>query len=148
MSTLFSPTGRVLLAITLGLGLVSAAPTADAQTPGQAVAIPQGATALEGTPEVRVEVTKDGAIRRTLDAAEAARDRLTIKIVDGRLYWGNPDRPLTMSSSGNFTYVSAAAPGRYVRFRQLDDRLTYVEHVDMAFSSVTYWGELRFVLGK
>lgn len=148
MSTLSLPAGRMLLTVTLGLGLAIAAPSADAQTPGQAVEIPQGATALEGTPDVRVEVTKDGAIRRTLDAAEAARDRLTIKIVDGRLYWGDPDRPLIVRSSGDFTYVSAAEPGRYVRFRRLDDRLTYVEHVDMALSSVTYWGELRFVLGK
>lgn len=132
----------------VGLGPATGPRSLHAQSPSTPVVIPEGATALEGTPEVRVEVTKDGAIRRTLDAAEAARDRLTIKVVDGRLYWGDADRPLTVSSSGEFTYLSSAEPGRYVRFRQLNDRLTYVEHVDMALSSVTYWGELRFVLGK
>jgi hypothetical protein len=35
-----------------------------------------------------------------------------------------------------------------VRIRQLRDKLTYVEHVDTDTGSVTYWGELRIVLGK
>jgi hypothetical protein len=111
--------------------------------------IPKDATRLEGVPHVRIETTKDGATRRELDRAEAARSRLTIRIDDGRFYWaGRDDRPLTVTSSGEFTYLLSARPGRYVRFRWFDDTLAYVEHVDMAFGSVTYWGELRIVTGK
>jgi hypothetical protein len=35
-----------------------------------------------------------------------------------------------------------------VKIRRLTDRLLYVEHLDMPFLSVTYWGELRIVLKK
>ena len=53
-----------------------------------------------------------------------------------------------MTSSGEFTYLSSNEPSRYVRVRRLNDRLTYIEHVDTALGSVTYWGELRIVIGK
>jgi hypothetical protein len=31
---------------------------------------------------------------------------------------------------------------------RLNDRVSYVEHVDLASGSVTWWGELRIVIGK
>jgi hypothetical protein len=87
--------------------------------------------------------------RRELDATEAAKSRLTITILDGRLYEGDrTGTPLTMTSSGGFTYLSSSTPGRYIRLQRLNDMFSYVEHVDMAFGSVTYWGELRLVLKK
>jgi hypothetical protein len=117
--------------------------------PPRSIPIPKNATALEGLPRVRVETTKDGTSRRELDPAEAATSRLTIRIDNGRLYWaGRDDRPLTVTSSNEFTYLLSTHPGRYVRFRWLNGTLAYVEHVDMAFGSVTYWGELRIVTGK
>ena len=113
------------------------------------VTFPKKATALEGLPQIRIDSTRDSATRRTLDPVEAARDRLTIRIADGRLYWSSRgDRPLAQTSFGDFTYLSSAEPGRYVRIRWLNDKLTYVEHVDTEFGSVTYWGELRVVIGK
>lgn len=113
------------------------------------IALPANATALEGLPQVRVDATRDHVVRRELDSAEAAKSRLTIKIVDGQLYWGDrTGTPLTMSSSGTFTYLSSTEPGRYIRIQRLNDRLRYVEHVDMAFGSVTYWGELRVVVAR
>jgi hypothetical protein len=131
-----------------GLGVVGlaaclcVAPHASAQ-------IPASATWLEGLPAVRVDATHDRAIRRELGEIEATRSVLKIRIVDGRYYWASrEDRPLTLNTSGDFTYLSSAEPGRYVRFRRLNDRLTYVEHVDMPTGSVTFWGELRVVLGK
>jgi len=114
-----------------------------------AAQVPAGATALEGVPTVRIDTTQEGAIRRELDDAEAAASRLRIRIVDGRYYQaGRNDRPLRVTTAGDFTYLMSDEPGRYVRFRRLNDRLTYVEHVDMAAGSVTFWGELRVVLGK
>jgi hypothetical protein len=44
--------------------------------------------------------------------------------------------------------LTSAEPGRYVRFKRINDRIAYVEHVDTAFGSVTYWGELRIVLDR
>jgi hypothetical protein len=78
-----------------------------------------------------------------------AEHRLTIKAENGRYFWASRGNlPLTLSSSGEFTYLASSEPGKYVRFRRVNDRITYVEHVDMAHGSVTYWGELRIVLGR
>ena len=72
------------------------------------VEIPATATTLEGIPTVRVD-----SGRRRHDAtgaphpSEAAKSRLTVGLVDGRYYWtSRGNRPLEMSSSGEFTYLS------------------------------------------
>jgi hypothetical protein len=71
-----------------------------------------------------------------------------IRIVDGQYYWASRDnRPLRLQSSGEFTYLSSE-PGQYIRFTRMNDRISYVEHVDLAHGSVTWWGELRIVVGK
>jgi hypothetical protein len=111
--------------------------------------IPADAVALEGVPQIRIELTRDGADRRELDAAEAARARLSIRKAGDRFYWAaGTDTPLRVYSAGAFTYLSSSEPGRYVRFRTVGDRLEYVEHLDTGFASVTYWGELRVVLDR
>jgi hypothetical protein len=98
---------------------------------------------------VRVDASKEGASRRTLNSAEATKQSLKIRIVNGRYFWASrEDRPLTLSSAGEFTYLTSSEPGQYVRLRRINDRIDYVEHVDMASGSVTYWGELRVVLNR
>lgn len=135
-------TGRLLTSV----ALVAASAAARA---GQTLPIPANASALEGTPTVKVEATQEGAKRRTLTRAEAAAETLAISVVDGRYYWASQgNRPLTLTSSGDMIYLSSVEPGRYVRIRTLNDRLTYVEHLDMGSHSVTYWGELRIALKK
>jgi hypothetical protein len=122
------------------------------QTPpssGTSDVIPKDASALEGVPTVRLDVTSQETKRQELDRKRAAAQALKIEIVDGRYYWTSRDnRPLTLTKSGEFTYLTSAEPGRYVRFRKINDRISYVEHVDMEFGSVTYWGELRIVVGR
>jgi hypothetical protein len=111
--------------------------------------VPSNATALEGLPTLRVDTTPDTSTRRQLDAKEAAANRLRIEVRDGSFYWSSRgSRKLVLSGSGDFTYLSSTAPGQYVRIRRLHDRLTYIEHVDTELGSVTYWGELRIVIGK
>ena len=135
------------LAACLALGTVGTA--TQAPSSGKTPLILENATVLEGVPAVRLDATREDATRRQLNGAEAAKERLTIDIVDGQYYWSSREsRPLTLTSSGEFTYLSSTEPGKYVRFRRINDRIAYVEHVDMAFGSVTYWGELRIVLGK
>ena len=135
--------GPVALLATLGSGIQAQ------DSPKGSIGLPQEATALEGLPRIRVDTTPDSATRRELDPAEAARSRLAIRIADGRFYWSSrDDRPLARSTAGEFVYLSTTEPGKYVRIRRVNDRLTYVEHVDTEFGSVTYWGELRVVLGK
>jgi hypothetical protein len=113
------------------------------------VQMPRNAVALEGTPLVRIDATEDQVTRRQLSETEIAANRLRIKVRKGQFFWVSRDNaPLTLSSSGEFTYLASSEPGKYVRFRRVNDRITYVEHVDMAQGSVTYWGELRIVLGK
>lgn len=130
---------------TLVLLAANAAGAQDAQPQ----VIPPNATALEGVPAVRVETTPEATTRHRLDPAEAAKSRLRIRIKEGGFYWSSrDDRRLTLTGAGEFIYLSSTEPGRYVRIRRLNDRLTYVEHVDTARGTVTYWGELRVVVGQ
>ena len=131
------------------LALVSVAPASRAQTTGGPPVSPDNAAALEGQPTVRVDATKAGATRRKLGSAEAARQSLKISVVGGRYYWTSRDNaPLELSTSGDFLYLSSNKPGQYVRVRKLNDKISYVEHVDTEFGSVTFWGELRIALRK
>jgi hypothetical protein len=140
---------RFGLATVMVLWMVTGMVPGRAQELPTAVEIPPNATALEGLPHVRVETTRDGSRRRELDAAEAAKSSLSIAIVDGRFYRaGREGPPLTLTTKREFTYLSSTEPGTYVKIRRLNDRLLYVEHLDMPFLSVTYWGELRVVLKK
>jgi hypothetical protein len=133
------------LASVFGLALAG---HAMAQSQAGPPLIPSGASALEGTPSAKVEASPERSERRELDT-RGHTDDLRIRIVDGRYYWASrQDRPLTLTQSGEFTYLSSSEPGQYIRFRRMNDRTAYVEHVDMGLRSVTYWGELRIVLGK
>jgi hypothetical protein len=114
----------------------------------QRVEIPAGIMSLEGIPTVRIDSNEGNTTRRVLDPAEAARARLTVSVLDGQFYWttrGN--RVLRLNSSGEFTYLSSE-PGQYIRFTRLNDKISYVEHVDLTSGSVTWFGELRIVIGK
>jgi hypothetical protein len=120
----------------------------DAGTP-KPVEIPASATTLKGIPSVRVESTQEGTTRRVLDPAEAAKEALTIKIVDGEFYWTSRGKePLRLFSSGEFTYLSSTDPGRYIRFTRLNNSISYIEHVDTTFGSVAWWGTLRIEVGQ
>jgi hypothetical protein len=112
--------------------------------------IPATATQLQGTPTIKVEVTEAGATRRSLSPQEAAAETLSIRVRDGRLFWTRAGgAPLTLTTAGDMTYLSSATePGRYVRLRKMNDRLTYVEHLDLGSRSVTYWGEMRISLAR
>jgi hypothetical protein len=113
------------------------------------VVFPVKAAVLEGVPHVRIDTTRDRVSRRELDATESAKSRLIITIRDGQFFQGDRfGRPLTVTTAGGFTYLSSTRPGRYIRVQRLNDTLDYIEHVDMASGSVTYWGELRVVLNK
>ena len=112
------------------------------------VEIPAGATSLEGIPTVRIDSAEGKTTRRVLDAAEADKVRLTIRVVDGQFYWtSRGNRLLHLNSSSEFTYLSSE-PGQYIRLTRLNDKISYVEHVDLTSGSVTWFGELRIVLGK
>ena len=114
----------------------------------QKVEIPPGATTLEGVPKVKVESTEEGTQRRVLSTAEAVKDRLKVRVVNGQFYWASRgNRPLQLSSAGEFTYL-ASEPGKYIQITRLNGKISYVEHVDMTSKSVTWWGELRIVVGK
>jgi hypothetical protein len=122
-----------------------------AQTPvnPQLVEIPRTATTLEGVPTVRIDSTEKGATRRVLTDAEAKQNKLSVRIANGEFFWTSRDnRPLRLDSTDGFIYLQDK-PGSYIKFTKLDDnRITYVEHVDHGLESITYWGELRIVLGK
>jgi hypothetical protein len=117
-------------------------------TQTQTVEIPANAVALEGLPAVRLDVTEASATRHVLGAGDAAKDQLAISVVDGKLLWkSRGNQPLRLETSGPFTYLSSE-PGTYIRLRRVNDRIEYVEHVESAAESVTWWGELRVVIDK
>lgn len=121
-----------------------------AQTPvnPQLVDIPRTATTLEGVPTVRIDSTEKGATRRVLTDSEAKQNRLSVRVANGQFYWTSRDnRPLRLDFTDGFTYLQDK-PGSYIKFTKVDDKITYVEHVDHGLESITYWGELRVVVGK
>jgi hypothetical protein len=128
------------MAVSLSLG--------QAPAEAQKVEIPATATTLEGIPTVRLDSAQAGATRRHLSGTEASKDRLTVTVVNGQFYWtSRGNSPLRLSSSGVFTYLSSE-PGQYIRLTRLNDKISYVEHVDLGLGSVTWWGELRIAVGK
>lgn len=137
------------LARVLLIAAVFAAVVEARQSTKDSLNLPQKTTALEGVPQIRIETTREGAERRELGPSEAVKNRLSIRVADGEFFWASRgDRPLTRTSAGEYTYLTAGEPGRYIRIRHLHDKLTYVEHADTEFGSVTYWGELRVMLGR
>jgi hypothetical protein len=124
---------------------VGAAQTAARPEP---VEIPKDAITLEGIPTVVVEDTGQATTRHALTADEAAKNRLRVRVKDGRFFWESRDGgPMEVSKAGAYTYLSSQ-PGRYVRLTNLNGRITYVEHVDQESGSMTFRGELRIGLGK
>ena len=126
------------------------APTIIGQTQATpaSVPIPANAVALEGRPTVRVDSAQSNTTRSVLNETESAKGRLVVTIIDGQYYWTSRDnRRLRLEPSGPFTYLSSE-PGRYIRFTRIDDKVAYVEHVDTALGSVTWWGELQVVVGR
>lgn len=140
--------------------LVLAALPSSGQAAPQRIEIPLGATTLEGIPSVRIDSAEGRTTRQVLTAATAKKDRLLISVVDGKFFWTSRDnRPLQLTSSGEFTYFASEA-GSYIRLTRINDKISYVEHLDTAlmspaqrpsvlpFGTVTWWGELKIVVGK
>src|SRR5579864_7837495 len=85
--------GCLSLAVPYGFGQEAPQP--------QRVEIPANATSLEGIPTVRIDSAEGMASRRSLDAAEAAKAGLTVRVVDGQFYWTTRgDRLLHLNTSG------------------------------------------------
>lgn len=116
-----------------------------AQSPADALRLPAGAT-LEGSPSVRVESSEQGTTRTVLPAGDRTAHPLTLRLRDG-LFYTSANVPLQSWDAGGFTYLTPK-PGSYIRLRRVNDRISYVEHLDEGARSVTYWGELRILLGK
>jgi hypothetical protein len=99
-------------------------------------------------PTVRVETNIGETRRYELTAAEAGTHGLRVSVVNGHYLWtSRQNEELTLRTAGEFTYLTSANPGHYIRLRRVNDRLTYVEHLEMDTRSVTFYGELRVVLG-
>ena len=114
----------------------------------QGIDIPKTAT-LEGIPSIRIDSDGRTTTSRVLDPTEAAKNPLKIRVRDGKFYWeSRDDRPLKSSESGAFIDLSAE-PRNYIRLTRYDDKVWYVEHVDLEnFGSVTWWGEVKIFVGR
>ena len=112
--------GRVVVIAMACLGMAVSLALGQEPAEAQKVEIPATATTLEGIPTVRIDSAQAGATRRLLSGAEASKDRLTVTVVNGQFYWAS----------------------------RLNDKISYVEHVDLGLGSVTWWGELRIAGGK
>ncbi len=127
--------------------LAATGPGQEALRP-QPVDIPADATSLEGVPTVRIDSTDGAATRHVLTAAEAEKARLMVKVANGLFYWTTRDnRLLRLNASGEFTYLSSE-PGQYIRLTRLNEKISYVEHVDLTSGSVAWFGELKIIVGK
>jgi hypothetical protein len=139
---------RFVACVCMAAGLMTTAVSAQTPPAENGLSLPAGTTRLEGLPRVRVDTSEATTTRHVLAPTQAAGSRLTIKVDGNQYFLGSSTRPLTVERSGDFVYLSSTEPGKYIRIRRVNDRLTYVEHVDQGGRSVTYWGELRVVLGR
>lgn len=122
---------------------------AQSRSAAEILAVDERAVVLEGWPSVRVDTRERSSTRQALGPAESASNKLTIRIEDGRFYWENRAAlTLTPIAADGFVYLMSREPGRYIRIQRINDRLTYVQHVDTGAASVTYWGELRVAIGR
>jgi hypothetical protein len=138
----------LIAAMLAAAALLAPAIVGQSEAPPASVRIPPNAIALEGIPTVRVDAAQSGTTRHVLTEAESAKSRLRVKIVDGEYYWTSRDnRRLRLDAWGPFTYLSSE-PGNYIRLTRINDKVSYVEHMDMPTGSVTWWGELQFVVRK
>jgi hypothetical protein len=139
--------GLSLLWVSIGALAAQATKTDQASTP-LTFEIPKGATTLEGVPSVRVDLSAESSTRRVLGKDEAARNKLNIKVKNGQFFWASHENePLSLQRSGEFTFLSST-PGNYISMRRVNDKITYVAHLDDKGRYITYFGELRIVLGK
>lgn len=130
------------------VGLAAAVTLGQEATRPQPIEIPADAVALEGLPSVRINIAEAGTTRRVLGPDQAASERLLIRVVDDQFYWTTRENlRLRLDSSGDYTYLSSE-PGKYIRLTRVNDKLSYVEHVDLGSESITWWGELKIVIGK
>ncbi len=140
----------VVMVGALGLGLLlshASAQTPQAKQPA-ALEIPKTATTLEGIPSVRVDLSADASTRRVLGKDEAAKNKLNVKVKNGQFFWASREgEPLALNKAGDYTFLSST-PGNYITLRRVNDRITYVEHLDNKGKYITYFGELRIVVGK
>ncbi len=139
---------HAMAAVAMVVLLLPAATPAQSPPRQSEAPIPPTATALAGVPRVKIENSEEGTTRTLLDPAQAAANRLAVRVSQNRLYWSSrDDRSLSLTSSNGAFYLSPTDPGSYIRFWRVNDRLTYMEHIDLGPRSVTYWGELKVVLG-
>ena len=139
--------GAALTAIVLGFSGLTVAAAQGTGAPAP-LDIPKTATALEGIPSVRVDLSEAASQRRVLGKDEAAKNKMGIQVKNGQFFWASQGgEPLALNRKGEFTFLSAT-PGNYITLRKVNDRLTYVEHLDNKGQYITYFGELRVVVGK
>lgn len=56
---------------------------------------------------------------------------------------------MTLTTAGEMTWLSSSTePGRYLRLRKGNDKLTYLEHLDLGSRSLTYRGKVRITLDR
>ena len=135
-------------AVAIVLGVLTALPSA-AQSTQPTLDLPAATVRLDGLPRIELETTERAASRRLLAPDAVQAQRLVIRVEQNRYFWGADRRPLTVQQSGEFIYLSSSSePGKYIRVQKINDRLSYVAHLDQGRRSVTYWGEFRVVLGR
>jgi hypothetical protein len=104
---------------------------------------------LQGVPTIRIDSAEDRTTRQVLDPAEASQNPLKVRVRDGRFYWASHDnRPLQAYSSGAYTFLTSDEPGSYIRLTMLDNKISYLEHIDLKERGcVTWWGEIKVFVG-
>ena len=93
---------------------------------------------FQGTPKSRTLLTKDGAVRETLDARESQKYALKITRDGPQYYWASRgDVALLKVTNGEFTTYIAPSGEGYIRIANG----AYVEHLTVEMTSVTYYGK-------
>ena len=116
-----------MVGVAAGLSLMATLAAAQTQTgnsqAGVIPVIPKG-DRLGG--RAHRTARRHGPRHETTGARSEARRRGSAqdRIIDGRYFWASREKqPLTATTSGEFMYLTSTEPGKFVRFKKLNDRI-------------------------
>jgi len=96
---------------------------------------------LVGRPETKASCDITGCLHEQLDTKDGAKVELVITRSGDTYYWTSRDVILLSKEKSSEVLTSFIAGGRgYVRTIAVEGRCSYMEHLTLALSTVTYWG--------
>jgi hypothetical protein len=97
---------------------------------------------INGRPFFKIEGHSDGAVEQKLSKAKGHEYRVIISKIGNKYFWITRDRKelVPVQSGAYLRFISLGGSG-YIKVSLLDN--TYMEHIHLGLSNITYWGKVE-----